>query len=167
MRNAKPIELHILEGNPDRLSRAQIEERIENEIRFGDKNFTPSKLIKKDRVAFKKWKEIVDLYSGLDFVTTSDQDLIENYCMTHSEKIRLLSIKNEALNQCNSKGADCVQAYKALDVLGIEEKIDRKTALLIKMERELILTPVSKINRIARNKKKPVENPLSKQMFGD
>ena len=145
-RPAKPTNLLVLEGKTH-LTKKDIADRLSNEIRFGNYDFKPTEIIKKDKVAFKKWNEIIKLYTIPDpvgFATTASQGLIERYCLTYSE---YMDLRQEL----------------ELDHSEINKKLD----LLLKMEKELLLTPASTIRSIGKNKKEKQETPLEKAGFGN
>jgi len=162
-RRAKPIQLQLLEGNPNRLTKKAIEERKEAEIRFGDNAFKMPPLVKKNLHARRKWNEIVDLYTeyNVDFVSTSDATAMERYCLTYAEYVNLQEVRDEI----TAKGWDKVKTYHAIDELNLENNINKKADLLTKMEDRLILNPLSKIKTV------PVKQRQSEdkfqQMFGD
>ncbi|MFH0071006.1 terminase, partial [Peribacillus sp. NPDC056705] len=98
-RNAKPVSLHIAQGNPNRLTREEMQARANSEIKLGktelDKLKPPS-FVKDDTIAFSYWKQHMKEYKaasaqGVDILTSSDVGTLALYCKTYSEYERLLN----------------------------------------------------------------------------
>lgn len=139
-----PTKLLVFEGKTH-LTKKQIAERMASEVQFGDYNFKPSNIIKTDRVAYSKWKQLIKLFTKpepLGLISTSDSGLIERYCLTYSEYIK----------------------YRRLKIS--DQEINRKLTLLLQMEKELLLTPAAKIRSAGKNKEQPKQTPLQKAGFG-
>lgn len=164
-RHAKPIQLHVIEGNPNRLTKNQIEQRVKSEIRFGDQQFKMPVIVKKNKHAKRKWIEIIDLYTTykIDFVSTSDVTILERYCLTYSEYMELQEVRAEVV----SKGWDKVKTYHALKELGLENNINKKMDILTKLEDRLILNPLSKIKTVPTKSKIEEQTELEKAGFGN
>jgi len=144
-RPKKPVKLLVLEGRTH-LTKKQIAERMQSEISIGDYNFKASNIIKKDPVALKKWNEIVKLFTEpepLGLISTSDSGLMERYCLTYAEYIEM-------------------RKSKYIDHKELNKKLD----LLLKMEKELLLTPASKIRSSGKNQQKQKQSPLERAGYG-
>ncbi|MNW47715.1 hypothetical protein D3C74_250560 [compost metagenome] len=97
-RNAKPVSLHLAQGNPNRLTKEEIAARSENEIKLGKTELDrikPPNFVKDDTVAYTYWKQLVKEYKeaarqGIDLLTSSDVNLLALYCRTYSEYEKLL-----------------------------------------------------------------------------
>ncbi|MNO29188.1 hypothetical protein D3C76_190960 [compost metagenome] len=97
-RNAKPVSLHIAQGNPNRLTKEEIAARSENEIKLGKTELDrikPPNFVKDDTVAYTYWKQLVKEYKeaakqGVDLLSSSDVNLLALYCRTYSEYEKLL-----------------------------------------------------------------------------
>ncbi len=91
-RNAKPVALHIAEGNPNRLTKEQIRQRQESEVKLGEQDLKKLKkpgFVSKDKVANKLWNELVKEYrsaaeQGVELLTSSDVGTLALYCKTFS-----------------------------------------------------------------------------------
>ena len=160
-RNKKPLQLHLMEGN-SHLTKEEVEEREENEsqFKFGTHDFKAPREVRSDKMAYKKWKEIIDLYKSnkIAFVTTADTTVLMQYCLTYSEYMYLIKARKEIMN----KGWDTVKTYHAIDELGLEHNINKKNVLLAKIGKFLFLDPQSRINAIpskepVKKKKSPLE----------
>ena len=145
----KPIELHKLEKKTH-LSKKQIEERENSEIKLGDAVFKKTYHILNNKQALAKWDEVVSIYvdAGIRFVSSSDVGIIERYCITYAEYYELLDLKKEIEIKVNDK----IKVSAALTKLKIDNNINRKSELLIKMEDRLFLNPLSKIRTIQQEK---------------
>lgn len=98
-RNGKPIGLHLATGNPNRLTKEQIRQRQEAEIKLGKSELDklkPPPFVKNDIHAHSCWKHYMREYKeaakqGVDLLTTSDVGLFAMYCKTYSEYEKLLN----------------------------------------------------------------------------
>lgn len=88
-RNAKPILILQAEGKKH-LTKAEIELRKNSEIKIGSNKMICPNFVKKDTIAFAKWKEILKIYKDVDFVSSGDIGLLARYCKTFSEYESLL-----------------------------------------------------------------------------
>lgn len=89
-RPAKPIDLHIVSGNPSHLTKAEIEHRKKSEIHLGEQKLVCPVYVKSNKEAYKKWKEIKKLYTGFKFVSSADIGVIARYCMSFAQYIDLI-----------------------------------------------------------------------------
>jgi phage terminase small subunit len=176
-RNGKPITLQIAQGNPNRLTKAEIERRKKAEIKIGETKLKCPEFIKKDINSYAKWKEITKIYKDIDFVSSGDIGLLARYCMTFSEYISLLEQKQKinnfevrydeiesTLDEELVKALDCIVKFNP--AMQIDSAINKKMDMLIKMEDRLFLNPLSKIKNVPKKEKEP-ENPLKKKGFGN
>ena len=168
-RNAKPIQLHIAQGNPNRKTKAQIKHRIENEIKLGEKVFDEPDILKGDTVAREKWTEIVQTYinAGVDFVSSSDIGVIARYCLTYSQYAELVKRKDSLRREYSKKRMNSTDISEAMNKTKILPQMISLSDLLIKLESQLFLTPLSKVKNIPKmgNKKEEVD-PLKEKGFG-
>ena len=184
-RSAKPVELLMLEGKKH-LTKEEIEERRNSEIKFGDRKIKCPNYVKKDNIAYGKWKEINKLFKDFDFISAGDSELIAKYCMTFSEYIKL----RESYQKIEEIHCDCEALDKAIEaelknedgtsekifsykvkkqlrdmisinaLLQIESAINKKVDMLMKMEDRMFLNPISKIKNIPKKAKE--ETPSEK-----
>lgn len=176
-RNAKPIELLMANGKKH-LTKAEIEQRKENEIKLGDRKLICPSYIKNDANAYKKWKEIIKVYKEIDFVSSGDVGVLARYCMTHSEYIELLE-RRKRIDKLTEDSED-IEEYindneefsyrirkKLLDmvstnaVLSLDTAINKKMDMLIKMEDRLFLNPLAKVKNVPKQTKQN-EQPESR-----
>jgi phage terminase small subunit len=160
--NPKPIELHMIDGKTH-LSKEQIEERKNAEIKLGEAVFKKTSRILSNDKALAKWNEITDLYieAGVGFVSSSDIGIIERYCITFADYYNLVDLRTALWNAYK----DNIIVYSEMcEEHKLDQKLERKGELLIKMEDRLFLNPVAKIRAIAP-KKEQKQTELEKNGF--
>ena len=84
-RKAKPIHLHILEGNTNRLTKEEMKQRLESEKRWkakSDKVRPPTWL---DSVAKKEFKRIAGELLELEVMTNIDVNALALYCDAYAD----------------------------------------------------------------------------------
>ena len=181
-RNAQPIELVQANGRKH-LTKAEIQQRKDNEITLGDKKLKCPDFVKSDVEAYKKWKEILKIYKDFDFVSSGDIGLLARYCKTFSEYQMLLN----AYQRVNEIHYDCEELEEYLEefdeegkarfgykikkqlrdlfsigaILTIETAINKKMDMLIKMEDRLFLNPLAKVKNVPKQNKEE-QQPSSK-----
>jgi len=187
-RNGKPIDLHLAAGNPNRLTKEQIRQRQESEIKLGKTELDklkPPEYVKSDTIAYKQWKDCLKEYraasqQGVDLLTSSDVGLLAMYCKTYSEYEKLLKqyqrIENIAINEDilndyfeKMEGIEEFEGRAQMylsqlasieGILKIETAINKKMDMLLKMQDRLFLNPLAKIKNVPKPKEK--EKPASK-----
>jgi phage terminase small subunit len=184
-RNGKPVALHLAQGNPNRLTKAEIARREKSEVKLGDNKLKCPEFMKSDVNAFAKWKEIVKIYKDIDFVSSGDTGLLARYCMTFSEYQKLLKHRikidnidwldfDEQVDLEKQVGEDMAERLinkinyiLSVDgVLKIDAAINKKMDMLIKMEDRLFLNPLSKVKNVPKKEPKLVD-PLAQKGFGN
>jgi phage terminase small subunit len=184
-RNAKPISI-LKQTGKKHLTKAEIKQREESEIKFGDNKLTCPEFVKNDIVAYSKWNEVTSLYKGVDFVSSGDSGLLARYCMTFSEYQTLLKHRQninrididfgEARDDLEENMAESAAARLIAKVeymlsidglLSIETAINKKMDMLIKMEDRLFLNPLAKVKNVPKKEKEKPVNPLVKKGFGN
>lgn len=181
-RNAKPVALQIAEGNPNRLTKEQIQQRKDAEVKLGKtdlEKLRPPGLVKTDPVALGHWKQAIKEYKeaaklGSNLLTSSDVGLLAMYCRTYSEYEKLLgqyqTIENikidtnifeeyfdhaEEVEGIEVKALVYLSQLASLEgVLKIETAINKKMDMLLKMQDRLFLNPSSKVKNVPAPKKK-------------
>lgn len=187
-RNGKPIDLHLAAGNPNRLTKEQIRQRQESEIKLGKTELDklkPPEYVKSDTIAYKQWKDCLKEYKaasqqGVDLLTSSDVGLLAMYCKTYSEYEKLLKqyqrIENIAINEDilndyfeKMEGIEEFEGRAQMylsqlasieGILKIETAINKKMDMLLKMQDRLFLNPLAKVKNVPKPKEK--EKPASK-----
>jgi phage terminase small subunit len=184
-KNAKPVELHLAQGNPNRLTKKEIAERMDSEIKLGKKELARLKVpqdIKSDPAALAHWKKHVKEYkaaasNGIEILTTSDVDILAIYCKTYADYERLIRSKQkidkisyerdrldeyiEEAEEFNFRVKQQLRNLVSVDaILRIETAINKKMDMLIKMQDRLFLNPLAKVKNVLQPKKD--EKPKSK-----
>jgi phage terminase small subunit len=166
-RRAFPADYHVLSGNPNRLTKAEIEARKKSEIHLGDQNFKMPATVRKNKHAAKKWKGLIKLYKDyeIEFVSTSDTSIIERYCLTYAAYMQLI----ETAQEIDSR-EDLTLEEKMLKrkYLNIDYDIRKTAAMLTPLEDRLFLNPLAKIKNVTKRipEKDQKKDPLSKLGFG-
>lgn len=191
-RNAKPIALHLAEGNPNRLTKAEIKARQEAEVKLGADDFKKIKkpsFVSKDKVANKKWNDLIKEYKsaaeqGVELLTSSDVGLLARYCKTFSEYENLLEARQKVENveidqfeleefidagelayDTNLKALRYLSQLASIDgILKIENAINKKMDQLVKMEDRLFLNPLAKVKNVPRRPEPKKESAMAKFM---
>ena len=175
-RNAKPVELHIAEGNPNRLTKAALQQRKDSEIHIGGSRLKCPDYVKADPVALKKWRELTKEYkmaadANIDLVKSSDIGILARYCKTFSEYIRLCDTRDRITSiepdwdryacEIPENLQFAINDLLRLSVdLQLETAINKKMDQLLKMEDRLFLNPLAKVKNVPQKPKK--EKPVSK-----
>lgn len=191
-RKAKPIGLHLAEGNPSHLTKEEIEARKSSEVKLGEKDLAKLKkpsFVSKDKAALKLWNELIKEYiaaasKGVELLSSSDVGVLAIYCKTFSEYERLLGkyqqieqiqIDSDVLSGYLEKVEDANgAAYKALNYLSqlaslegalkIETAINKKMDMLLKMQDRLFLNPLSKVKSVPAPKKETKKSAMAEYM---
>jgi len=190
-RNAQPIELVQANGKKH-LTKAEMQERKENEIKLGDKKIACPDFVKSDIEAYKKWKEISKIYKEFDFVSSGDAGLLARYCKTFSEyqdllssyqRIKEIHYDSEQLDKALEETYEDEEVEKRLfsykvkkqlrdmisinALLSIETAVNKKMDMLIKMEDRLFLNPLAKVKNIPKPvKEEPQDSKWSSYKAG-
>lgn len=177
-RHAKPVALHLAEGNPNRLTKEEIKRRQESEVKLGEQDLSKLKkpsFISKDKVANKLWNDLIKEYKsaaeqGVELLTSSDVGTLALYCKTYSEYEKLLiqyqrienvTIDEHILDEYISRAEEVDEVnYKALrylsqlatveGILKIETAINKKMDMLLKLQDRLFLNPLAKVKNIPK-----------------
>lgn len=180
-RNAKPISLHLAEGNPNRLTKEQIRQRQQSEVKLGEQDLKKLKkpsFISKDKIANKLWNDLIKEYQsaaeqGVELLTSSDVGTLALYCKTYSEYEYLVEARQKITNieidgweledyldqveDPDSSGYRALQYLSQLasveGVLKIENAINKKMDMLLKLQDRLFLNPLAKVKNVPKQKK--------------
>ena len=156
-RNAKSVDLHIAEGNPNRLTKEELRRRKEAEVKLGATDLTkikPPSFVENDVVAFKRWKQCLKDYkdatkNGIEILTSSDVGTLALYCKAWSEHEMLLNLHKDDHTLDQS--------------LKLQTAINKKRDLLVKMEDRLFLNPLAKVKNVPKREPKKPENPMEEE----
>lgn len=189
-RPAKPIELHLLNGNKRHLTKVEIEQRKKSEVQLGEHKLVCPPYVRRDENAYKKWKEIVKLYKDIDFVSSADVGLMARYCMAFSEYINLTEHRKACatirVDTENGEDTDMLEVLAAKypvktavkmfekieytfslsGVLAVDKALNAKMTTLVQMEDRLFLNPLAKIRNVPKKEVKQ-DDPLGDKGFGN
>lgn len=164
-RKAKPIELHLVNGNKSRLTKAEIEQRqeVEKKIKPKTNRIKCPDWIEADYEAERKWKVLVKELKELDLITNVDVDALAAYCDAYSQYVMCAKIiRDEGLMvDYTNKSAETNRVPHPL--------LTKKKQLFEQMKSlavEFGLTPSSRA-KIAMPKEEPKEVSEFDRMFGD
>lgn len=150
----KPKPAYMFGKPGDRANKTKAVKKLlqEHTVMIGGKRFKMPRSIEKNKIAKAKWIDIMGLYkdSDVSITTNADIGLLERYCLTYAEYCQLMVVKEEIINV----SSDIIVAISKLHDLRIDMKINQKNTLLLKMDTELFLTPLSKCRAIPRTSKK-------------
>lgn len=191
-RNAQPIDILQARGKKH-LTKKEIKQRKESEIKFGDEKLVCPMYVYSDKVARKKWNDLIADYrkakaQGIELIRSSDVGILAMYCKTFSEYQELLSAYqrvseihydcselDELIADTNKEGK-YIYSYKVQKalkdlfsinaILTIETAINKKMDMLLKMEDRLFLNPLAKVKNVPK-KQEPKADPLSDHGFGN
>lgn len=153
-RKARPINVLDFEKK-SHMGRAEKEARRAAQIKLGDNNLKCPEHIAADPVALKKWNEIAGYSAAFpeyaELVTSTDAVTVAMFCQTHSEEQTLIKMRNK-----------CEDHEK----INLTRRLLSTRETLLKLARELFLTPASKI-RTASHRKKDEADPLTAAGFGN
>ena len=133
-------------------------------VKIGEKKFFAPASVKRYPVAEKKWREIMELYatSTISITTEADIGLLERYCLAYKEYKDLQATIEQIDERCKD---DLIAATKMKFALKLETQIDKKNSLLMRMEEQLFLTPLSKCRAIPRGNGKHKPDKLKEKGF--
>jgi P27 family predicted phage terminase small subunit len=162
-RNAKPIKLHLLEGNKNRLTKKEVEQRLEAEKKLQpkkDKIKPPTWL---DSIAKKEFKRIAGELMELDLLTNVDVNALAAYCDAYSDYIKCTKIIQE-------EGLMVEYTNKAAETNKVPHPLLTKKKQLHEQMKSLAaefgLTPVARA-KLAMPKQEKKEPTPEEKLFGD
>lgn len=155
-RPAKPIQLHLVNGNKRHLTKKEITSRQarEQKLKSGVKLYKPNAQVEADPVALAIFKKLKRLYRAIEFVEGLDEMVINRYCLLSSQAIateRLLKDMNSDVDNCE-EFSDRIALYKAIS--GTLSGLNRLRDMLVKLEDRLFLNPTARIKNVP-----PKESP--------
>lgn len=162
-RPATPVQLQVLEGNPNRRTKKQLADRQAGEIVLGSVDLKESARLRANKTALAEWRRIVKLYrdSSATFLTNADVKLLERRCLTHADYEQVRNMRDKLMRK-RSNFEEKIRATNRVDTM-----LNRLNESLQRMDRELLLTPLSRISGLTRSSNKDKEDPAMQSMFGD
>ena len=165
-RAAQKVDLILAKGKSHHLTKAEIERRKDAEIKLGltdlEKLEAPE-FIKNDTTAFKYWKKHLKEYkeaakNNIEVLTTSDIGSLALYCKTYSEYEN--SLKRKQVFELNMTELSSID-----DLMKLENAVNKKMDMLLKMQDRLFLNPLAKIKNVPKKEKEKPSNPMEDE-FG-
>lgn len=164
MKNSKKTIFMLEEGNTEKLTKERLKEIKDAYVKIGQKKFIAPDNVIGNKVALQKWIEIMKLYAScdhVDIVTSADIGLLERYVLLYADYQLLLDTKKEIREQYTS----LVQVSLVSNAHKLDSKINSLAKILLTMESELFLTPLSKSRAMPRKKKTDLKDKLSEKGF--
>lgn len=153
-----PLPLSIYNGKVKELkAQKKLREKLEKENRLGDSlNIKISAEDKKNKLFYSTFKKLKKLYKDFkfDFITSADEILITQYCDLVNE-IEMLRQKKKLTTDIK-------------ELVEINKMLNRDRDMLLKISRELYLTPVVRVKtqaQIAKDIKGDKEEEIAKEVF--
>lgn len=156
-RPAKPVQLHLLNGNKRHLTKDEIAARQKQEarLRSGNKTFKPSPQVKKDMTALAMFKKLQRLYRKIEYVEGLDENIINRYCLLHSEYVKLRDMRQEMTDRYTELEALEERLMLSEHITELDRRIDKKMDLLLKLEDRLFLNPTARIKNVPKTEPEP------------
>lgn len=164
-RNAKPLQLHLLEGNKNRLTKKEIEKRqeLEKSIVFKDDNIKPPSWLNKE--ARKQFKRVVDEFKSNDLLKNVDVHSIALFCDAYADYIECSRLIQEEglMVEYTNKAAETNKVPHPL--------LTKKKQLFEQMQKfmsEFGLSPIARARlTIPRDDGDDKPKTAKEKMFGD
>ena len=171
-RPAKPIQLHLQNGNKRHLTKAEIEarERQESSLRSGQKKYKASPQVKADKAAYAMFKKLQRLYREIEYVEGLDENVINRYCLLHSEVSSLRDMRQqleERMTQLEDEEDHAGQLSLTSTILDIDQRQLKKMEMLLKLEDRLFLNPTARIKNVPRQQEQPTAKTPFERVFGN
>lgn len=160
-RPAKPVQLHLVNGNKRHLTKKEIAARQarEQKLKSCVKLYKPNAQVEADPTALAIFKKLKKLYKSIEFVEGLDEMVINRYCLLSSQAIaleRLLNSMNKDVDKCE-EFSDRVMLYKAIS--GTLAGLNKLRDMLVKLEDRLFLNPIARIKNVPRPEKPQGADP--------
>ncbi len=166
-----PTQLHEARGNPNRLTKAEMQRRKSSEIKVKDRTFKAAEEVMADQRALQEFKRLKKLYKEIEFVGSLDEHIINQYCMSVSELDDLvyeLSRCRDDLRMIDGDDEDAAANRKAAmsSVIMLSTEIRMKRQEIVRLGDRLYLNPVARTKNVPkRQEEKPPST--AQRMFGD
>lgn len=162
-RKAIPINLQVLNGNPNRLTKAEIEARQEAEKKIRAKNDKIRPPTWLDKLAKREFRKIVKEMEELDLLTNLDVHALAIYCDAYSQYV-------ECTKQIDEEGLMVEYTNKAAETNKVPHPLMTKKKQLHEQMRSLAtefgFTPASRA-KLAIPREEPKPKTAFEQRFGE
>lgn len=152
-RPAKPIQLHLLNGNKRHLTQEEIADRRQQEakLKSGIKKYSPNPQVEEDKIALAMFRKLQKLYKDIDYVEGLDENIINCYCLLHSEHSKLIEIRRELQGQIDEAEHLAAKLTWLAQMANIDKSIDKKRDLLLKLDDRLFLNPTARVKHMSKS----------------
>lgn len=164
-RTTKPIQIYEAAGNPNRLTKAEIERRKSTEMKPKNHLIRASAFVIHDERAYQEFKRLKKLYKDIEFVGSLDEHIINQYCLSVSELDDLVAVYIAARVDAKSKD-EATRKIGTRNCLDIDTEVRQKRSEIIKFSDRIYLNPVARTKNTPM-KEKSVVNPLAAKGFGN
>ena len=166
-RPAKPIQLHLLNGNKRHLTKEEIaaRQKQESKTKSGIKTYRPSLQVENDPVALAMFKKLKKLYRSIKFVEGLDENIINRYCLLHSEYVQIRDVR-QGLSARYEELALEEKLRLSEHLSELDKRLDKKMDLLLKLEDRLFLNPTARVKNVPKKEEKKAD-PLANKGFGN
>lgn len=155
MAGRKPIPVAVLDNKTNRLTKAELDARADNEPKGASAELKPPRTLSRD--ARKEWNRIVKLYRQLDAEIINDMDMGILACYCESVAVFQNAQKHyleEPLTYIDKKGERRENPWVKI--------MDREGLNIAKYGEQLCLTPVGRARMgIAKAKKEIEADPMA------
>lgn len=163
-RNAKPIDLMVLEGKTH-LTKEQIANRKAAEIKLKNQVIRADPLVMEDERALKEFNFLKKMYKEIEFIGTLDSHIINQYCLSVAELDDLIFVMSAARENMRSPATD--ERKKAIgEFLALDTELRLKRAEIVRLSDRLYLNPVARTKNLPKANETPKADPNA-GMFGD
>jgi len=156
-----PVQM-IAFSNKSHRSKTDLKARADTEIQLGSRTFVVPLTVKKDKVALKKWKWLIELYAGFDFITSADTDIMEQYCLSYSQYCEMIIRKEQFEKHHKKEKTPPWEIPELYDKTKLDHSINKKSVLLQQLGSKLYLDSVIRVKAIPIPKKEAPPTKASK-----
>ncbi|MFD2681206.1 phage terminase small subunit P27 family [Bacillus seohaeanensis] len=163
-RNPKPLQLHLLDGNKNRLTKKEIQQReeLEQQITFKSDNIKPPTWLSK--LAKTQFRKVVKEFEGNDLLKNVDIHSIALFCDAYADYIKCSELIKE-------QGLMMEHTNKAGETNSVPHPLlTKKKQLFEQMQKfmsEFGLSPVARARLTIPNDKDDTPKSREEEMFGD
>lgn len=159
-RKAKPIGLHLIQGNRSHLTKKEIKQRKKNEIKPRADNIERPEFLKHNPIAQREWRRLVKELKELGLLTNVDTTALAVYCDAYSKYV-------EATEALKREGVTIEYTNKAGHTNTLENpnvNVAKKYYKIMKdMMAEFGLTPAARAKlAIPKDDKEEEDDPTAK-----
>ncbi|GBU21065.1 hypothetical protein R80B4_00954 [Fibrobacteres bacterium R8-0-B4] len=141
-----------------RLSATRKADRAPVPVRLNDGRMKMPPSVKADPIARAKWKELIQLFDGKEYVGRSDVGVITRFCLLCSEEAALHQLLDDLIDGGHGTDLD--------NILAVSRAVDTKRSLIRSLEDRLYLNPLAKMRGLPPAPKAETATPAELAGFG-